>query len=695
MTHNRDRQGLGSQPPSPSPDHEPAVCQTMERLAVLDPRARRLLELVAVLDGAADPATWEAISGGPAPTRRLVSELRGAGLLADDNPFRCADPAVTSAVRSNLTKTDEDELLRWALATAIDAGAPPEVLVPLAATCPPAGDPVVVDLLAAAAQRHIRANEPARALVLLRRALDEPPTPARANDLRAKLALASLLDGETAATVLVLRAALHLEPLAGAQLIRRACVILATQGRVRDATGLAEKVARHFTSADPEVQSIIQLGWLTAAKLDLSLRPAVHRYLSDVSPERLDTSPSGRSLAGVTAYELSLIGEDRDRTVQLARRALDLRGGGSLTIDMPSIWNAVLALLFADELDDAAIALDRLERRGTERGRDPDVFAAHHLRVAVDRHRGRLDSANRSARLVSDALRRGWPGLAPGAAAERCRLALLAGHLDRAEAELALEGGVERYADNPSLVGYLDARGLVRYRQGRYAEALEDHLCVRDRHEALGAVNPATILWSDGAARALAALGRRTEALDLLDEQLDRARTWGAPRTIGALLTTAGTLRADRTGQDLVEEAVRLLEGGVTPIGLTEAHLALARLAQRRGDLRKAERSARRGAQIAEGTGALGLAAEARSILAEMDAPDLGPGALNRLTPAELRTARLAAGGATNAEIAIELYVSRKAVEYHLSNVYRKLGVTGRRHLSAALHGDDSAGCAG
>lgn len=41
--------------------------------------------------------------------------------------------------------------------------------------------------------------------------------------------------------------------------------------------------------------------------------------------------------------------------------------------------------------------------------------------------------------------------------------------------------------------------------------------------------------------------------------------------------------------------------------------------------------------------------------------------------------------GMTNREIAVEMYVSEKAVEYHLRNVYSKLGVGSRRELRARL----------
>ena len=41
----------------------------------------------------------------------------------------------------------------------------------------------------------------------------------------------------------------------------------------------------------------------------------------------------------------------------------------------------------------------------------------------------------------------------------------------------------------------------------------------------------------------------------------------------------------------------------------------------------------------------------------------------------------LVAQGLSNPEVAEQLYISRKAVEYHLRNIYGKLAITSRREL--------------
>jgi DNA-binding NarL/FixJ family response regulator len=58
------------------------------------------------------------------------------------------------------------------------------------------------------------------------------------------------------------------------------------------------------------------------------------------------------------------------------------------------------------------------------------------------------------------------------------------------------------------------------------------------------------------------------------------------------------------------------------------------------------------------------------------------PGAASRLTPQERQIVRLVAEGATNQEVAARLFISKRTVEYHLHNVFTKLGVSSRTALA-------------
>jgi DNA-binding NarL/FixJ family response regulator len=138
--------------------------------------------------------------------------------------------------------------------------------------------------------------------------------------------------------------------------------------------------------------------------------------------------------------------------------------------------------------------------------------------------------------------------------------------------------------------------------------------------------------------------------------------------------------------QHYVEAIDRLARTQLRP-DLARAHLLYGewlRRDRRRADARKHLRTAY---DILLGVGAEAFAERARwELLAtgetvrkrEVDT-------YQQLTPQEEHIARLARDGRTNSEIGAELFISAKTVEWHLSKVFAKLGITSRRGLHAAM----------
>ncbi|MGW3137758.1 helix-turn-helix transcriptional regulator [Streptomyces sp. NPDC001139] len=156
---------------------------------------------------------------------------------------------------------------------------------------------------------------------------------------------------------------------------------------------------------------------------------------------------------------------------------------------------------------------------------------------------------------------------------------------------------------------------------------------------------------------------------------------------MGRALRVNGLLHRGDQQLDLLRQAVTVLDGSLARLEHAKALADLGAALRRTGHPAAARESLRQAVDLATQCGATPLAEIARTELAAAGARPrrtalAGPDAL---TPSEKRIAQLAATGATNRQIAQQLYVTPKTVEVHLSAAYRKLDITTRRDLPGAL----------
>jgi DNA-binding CsgD family transcriptional regulator len=144
----------------------------------------------------------------------------------------------------------------------------------------------------------------------------------------------------------------------------------------------------------------------------------------------------------------------------------------------------------------------------------------------------------------------------------------------------------------------------------------------------------------------------------------------------------------------LFHAALDLHSGGVAPFERARTQLAYGerlRRERRRSDARVELRDA---VGTFEGIGAVLWAERARGELRATGetARRRDASTVDALTPQELRIAQLVGAGASNREVAAQLFVSPKTVEYHLRKVFLKLGVASRVELARlSLAGADAA----
>jgi DNA-binding CsgD family transcriptional regulator len=139
----------------------------------------------------------------------------------------------------------------------------------------------------------------------------------------------------------------------------------------------------------------------------------------------------------------------------------------------------------------------------------------------------------------------------------------------------------------------------------------------------------------------------------------------------------------------VLREAAAVLGGSELALDRAHALVSLGTALRQAGKRREARDPLREGLDLAVRCGARALAEQARN---ETVAAGARPrrealSGVESLTPRERQVAALAAEGSSNREIAAELFVTVKTVEWHLRHSYAKLGIESRDELAAAMAG--------
>ena len=339
------------------------------------------------------------------------------------------------------------------------------------------------------------------------------------------------------------------------------------------------------------------------------------------------------------------------------------------------------------QLDRARSEMRAAHQRMLDDGTEVDIIWAAAHSAQIELWAGRYaDAAEHAQEALERAEQMGGKFALVTASTLHCAIAAYRGHyaearaVARAAVESAYEIGAPMMAKDPrSTLAFLEVS------RGDYPAALEVLGPDLDDFDGMATEIEGGRHLPD-AIEALAAVGRSDEAEPLV-EALERNgirhdRPWmqalGA-RGRGHLLAARGDLDA---AQRAVEQAVTHHERLPMPFETARTQLLLGQLQRRRRRRPEAGVSLRQALDTFERIGAPLWAARAR---ADLDRLDSRRGDGQRLTAAEERTAKLAAAGRSNKEIAAELFLSEKTVEMYLSAVYRKLGVRSRAGLSAAL----------
>jgi DNA-binding CsgD family transcriptional regulator/tetratricopeptide (TPR) repeat protein len=646
------------------------------------PAATQRLLLMAAAEPTGEPALlWRAAGMLGIPVE-AVGPAQADGLLDLGTQVAFRHPLLRSAIY-RAADADERRSAHLALAVATNAESDPDRRAWHRAHATLALDEDVAGELERSAGRAQARGGLAAAAAFLERAAALTPDPGRCARRALAAARYKQLAGapQEALTLLGTAAAGPLGDFDRAMLQRLHGQIALDLRRGGDAVPLLLDAARQLEPLDPALARETYLEALRAASIAGRLGGGV---LEAAEAARRAPSPEGMPRAADLLLEGLAVRFTDGYAVgaPLLKRALsavrDQGRSGGQDVRWPWIARRVAPDLFDDD------AWDELATRNVQIARDAGALTvlplALHLLAQMHIFGGDLDTAAAlldEGDAIADAT-----GTAPMAFG---RL-LLAGYRgDEAQASVLIEASESRAIARGEgvVISFAElARAVLHNGLGQYQMALGPAQSVSAQDELMLSV------WSlPELVEAAARCGRTALAADALERLCERTQAAGTEWALGTEAHARALLSDGEPAERLYQEAIQRLGRSRMRPALARAHLLYGewlRRDNRRRDAREQLRTAY------DGFTAMGMEAFAERARREL----LPTGETMRkrtvqtryeLTPQEMQIARLAGDGLTNPEIAAQLFVSARTVEWHLRKVFSKLGISSRRELRRAL----------
>lgn len=680
--------------PSGEQTSDTLVGAIRHRLHLLSDDERAVVEAVAILGDQATGRRLARITGIDLDvvtnaTRRLTD----VAMLEPTVPPTFVHPIVRSAVVGTIPLPTRDALRRRAAELLAAEGAVVEAGMHLL-ECDPTGDPAVVQVLRDGAARARANGDGAVAVAFLERAMREPPAD------RAEL-LPELADAETSvglpAGIDHWREAVEAEPdparRASLQLGLGHALIRAADWQAAMETFATGRALLGDAPADAALAASLEAGYVSSAwvsRTNLEESDAIVDRLAGAEELTMEQRELVVSRGFVRA---SAAMGTADENARMALAAIEGVPIETLVRAGQTVELTTGVLFTTDALDSGRQLLTNAIDAVPRTGMVAKLGMYSYCRAWPEYVLGHLNEAAADAQAAMKAHELGWETFFPVAGG---LLAFI--HLDRGDVAAAEEalGAVEAqgWTHRTDHVIFVPlARGRLQLAGGDARAAAASFLSAGEAATAVGMRTPGPAEWRSWAATALARAGERERARVIAAENLDIARAWGATWPLAIALRGMGIAMGGAAGIDHLRESVEVARS--SPSRLEEARnlVALGAALRRSGALVEARRVLGEGMDLAHRIGAGGITrtAQDETRAAGGRPRRLATSGRDSLTPAEHRVVQLVIEGRSNRQVAESLFVTPKAVEYHLANAYRKLQIGGRAELADALAGGPSS----